>query len=568
MAGRRAGSLRLLVVVVLMVTAWAGIGFRLFQLQIVKAAELKELGVEQRLKVRELAPERGSIFDRSGRELAVTIEGATVGADTTQVVRPEDTAALLAGTLRVDEQTVLDKLTGDRRWVTIARQVAPDLGDEVRRLDIPGIYIYPEPKRVYPEGSLAAQVLGFVDPDGKGLEGLEYRYNDELSGIPGELRVETDLSGRVIPQGQYEVRPAIPGSDLVTTIDRDIQYIAERECAAAVQSSEAERCTAVVLDPRTGEVLALAVQPGFDPNDHTAAPAERWVDWAVLGTYEPGSTQKLITVSAALEEHVVNWNTTFEVPDQIEVVEGACSGGEDYGCYRDFNRHDPATWSVKDIVTKSSNVGTILIQQELGRRALAEYIAKFGLGSKTGVDAPGEAEGIINLDPTCGPCFSSAAIGYSVSVTPLQMAAAYGAVANDGVWVQPHLVSEIVDGSGTRAPIEPATRQVISADTAQLMRFLLRNVVEEGTGHNAAVPGYSVGGKTGTARKNVPGVGYTDDFIVSFIGMAPIENPRIIVAVVVDSPQIGDTGGTVAAPVFSRIAEDTLHHLGVPPDAP
>ncbi len=221
-------------------------------------------------------------------------------------------------------------------------------------------------------------------------------------------------------------------------------------------------------------------------------------------------------------------------------------------------------------MTRSSNVGTILIGQRLGDSNLARYIDAFGLGRKTGIDVPGESPGRLNLDPTCPSCFASAAIGYAVSVTPLQMAAAYGAVANDGVWVQPHLVRELVDGSGVQRPISPEERRVVSAETALVMRSLLRNVVEssEGTGGKARIPGYTAAGKTGTARKFVPGEGYTDDYVVSFVGMAPASNPRIVVAVVVDSPRIGSSGGRVAAPAFSKIAEDTLHRLGVPPDAP
>ncbi|GBD84675.1 stage V sporulation protein D [bacterium BMS3Abin02] len=574
--GRRSGRGRLVIVALVVLVAWFGVGVRLFQLQIVQAADLKEMGLEQRTRVKVLAAERGTIYDRDGRELAITVQGRTIGADTDQLQQPTQVAELLAVTLGIDQAQVLETLQSGRRWVTVARQIDAETAAQVERLELPGIYSYPEAMRVYPEGSLAAQVLGFVDPDGNGLEGLEYRYDEQLSGTPGEVRFEQDLEGNVIPQGRYDLRPAIPGSDLVTTIDRDIEFIAERECKATLERTEAKRCTVVVLDPSTGEVLAMVVVPGFDPNDRSASNPDDWVNWAVLGTYEPGSAEKLITIAAALEERAVNAATTFEVPDVIEVVDGACegrfsaAGDQINGCYHDAERHPIETLSVRDIVTRSSNVGTILIGQRLGDSNLARYIDAFGLGRKTGIDVPGESPGRLNLDPTCPSCFASAAIGYAVSVTPLQMAAAYGAVANDGVWVQPHLVRELVDGSGVQRPISPEERRVVSAETALVMRSLLRNVVEssEGTGGKARIPGYTAAGKTGTARKFVPGEGYTDDYVVSFVGMAPASNPRIVVAVVVDSPRIGSSGGRVAAPAFSKIAEDTLHRLGVPPDAP
>lgn len=568
---RRSEHLRLLSVALVVVLAWAGIGFRLFQIQIVHAADLTEAGKEQREKIKTLAPDRGTIFDRNGRELAITVEGRTIGADTDKIDQVDSTAQILAANLGVDAQEIRDRLSGERRWVTVARHVDMEVAGAIAELDLPGIYSYPEPMRVYPEGSLAGQVIGFVDPDGNGLEGLEFRYNDALTGTPGQLRVEQDLEGRIIPQGEYEIDPAIPGSDLVTTIDRDIQFIAERECQATLERTDALRCTAVVLDPATSEILAMAVVPGFDPNDRSEVPPERWTNWAVLGTFEPGSTEKLITVSAALEEGAVRWDTRFDVPDRIEVQDGACEkGNEIYGCYRDAERHDTESMSVKDIVTRSSNVGTILVQEQLGDEPLARYIDLFGLGRKTGADVPGEAEGRLNLEPGCGSCYTSAAIGYAVSVTPLQMTAAYATIANGGVWIQPHLVRELVDGSGARRSSEPSEHRVVSEDTASIMRMLLRNVVESehGTGSNARVAGYTTAGKTGTTRKYDPRKAvYTDQYVASFIGFAPATRPRIVVGVVVDAPQNEIFGGTVAAPAFAAIVEDTLHHLGVPPDA-
>lgn len=565
---------RLIGVGVLVVAAWVGIGVRLFQVQVVKADELAQMGLDQRLTVRELAADRGKIFDREGRELAISVDATTIYANPEQVTEPEVTAGLVAAALGLDEDELLAKLTQDKSFVFIARQVewedAERVVDLVTDSRLSGIHWYTEPKRVYPAGSLAAQVVGFVNIDNQGIEGLEYGYESELSGSPGRLVAEEDPDGRIITFGEYDVAPAVPGSDLVTTIDREIQFIAEGVCADTITRTGAQRCSVVVLDPATGEVLAMVTLPGFDPADRTGTDPERFRNWTALSIYEPGSTQKLVTVAAALEEKVVAPATLFEVSDHIEVVPGACPDNKDvFGCFRDISPHEPLLLTVEDIVTRSSNVGTILVEQRLGEDALARYLEAFNYGKPTGVDFPGEAPGRVTLGDGCRSCPASAAIGYSVAVTPLQMAAVYGAVANGGTWVQPHLVREIVDGNGRRRPIDPVTRRVISEPTAEVMLSMLRNVVEseQGTGGRAAVDGYSVGGKTGTSRRFVEGEGYTGDFVASFIGVAPIDDPRIVVAVVVDAPFSDNTGGRAAAPAFAEIVERTLHQMGVAPDA-
>lgn len=561
---------RLVIVGIALLVAWAGIGLRLFQVQVVRADELAQMGLDQRLTVKELAADRGNIFDREGRELAITVDATTIYANPHQITRPEETANLLAAALGLDEEEVLASLRADKGFVFIARQVEWEDAQPVTQIGLPGIYWYTEPKRVYPAGSMAAQVVGFVNVDNEGIEGLEYGYNEELSGSPGRVEAEQDPDGRLITFGEYEVVPAVPGSDLVTTIDREIQFIAEEVCEDTLDRTQAERCSVVVLDPANGEVLAMVTLPGFDPGDRTGTDPDRFRNWTALAVYEPGSTQKLVTVAAALEEKRVSWSTSFEVPDQIEVVPGACPDNERvFGCFRDINPHEPMIMTVRDIVTRSSNVGTILIEQELGEEKLADYLEAFNYGTQTGVDFPGEASGQVTLGNGCQSCPASAAIGYSVAVTPLQMAAVYGAIANDGIWVQPHLVSEIVDGTGTTNPVDPETREVVSPDTARVMRLLLQNVVEseDGTGQRAKVDGYSVGGKTGTSRRFVEGEGYTGDVVASFIGMAPIQEPEIVVAVVVDAPYQDNTGGRAAAPAFAEIVQRTLHQMGVAPDA-
>ncbi|MDH3259739.1 MAG: penicillin-binding protein 2 [Acidimicrobiia bacterium] len=578
MAGRQisrrtrtgATDYRLVAVGIALIVAWVAIGVRLFQVQVVRADELAAMGLDQRLTVKELAADRGNIFDREGRELAITVDATTIYANPQQVTNPEVTSTLIAAALGLDADELFEKLSSDRSFVFLARQVEWQQAEPVTQLTQPGIHWYAEPKRVYPAGSMAAQVVGFVNIDNQGIEGLEYEYDEELSGYPGRLEAEQDPGGRLITFGEYDVVAAIPGSDLVTTIDREIQFVAEEVCEDTIARTAAQRCSVVVLDPATGEVLAMVTLPGFDPGNRSGADPDRFRNWTALSVFEPGSTQKLVTVAAALEESAVSWTTTFEVPDQIEIVDGACPDNEEvYGCFSDIAPHEPRIMSVKDIVTRSSNVGTILIGRELGEKNLARYLEAFNYGAPTGIDFPGEAAGQINLANGCQSCPASAAIGYSVSVTELQMAAVYATIANDGVWVQPHLVKEIVDGTGVRSPIDPKRREVVSAETARVVRLLLQSVVEsdEGTGHGARVSGYSVGGKTGTTRRFVEGEGYSGDFVASFIGMAPIENPEIVVAVVVDAPYSDNTGGRAAAPAFAEIVERTLHQMGVAPDA-
>ena len=557
---RRADG-RLLVTGLVMLLAWTGIGYQLFRVQVVQAEEYSARSLDQRLTEKTFAPHRGTIFDRAGREIAVTVDGVTVFANPRQIEDPVITGRLVAAALRLDESDVIAKLERETSFVFIQRQLESAQVAQLREMALEGIYFETEAKRAYPAGTMAAQTIGFVDIDGIGMEGLEYRYDEALSGEPGYVIYERDPRGRTIPdaRGLYQSVPAEPGNDLVTTLDLSIQFMAEEACVETIERTNAKACTIVVLDPKTGEIMAMAVVPTFDPADRSGVDPEVFSNRAVRSLYEPGSTQKLVTVAAALEENAVEWNTSFDVPYSIEVVDQV---------FEDFGENRPTrSMTVRDIVTVSSNVGTILIQQRLGDSLLRQYLHDFGYGESTGVDFSGEATGALSVDPSCGSCTASAAIGYSVSVTPLQMASVYATIANGGVWVQPHLVKEIIDGTGVTNPVEAATRRVVSPATAFTMRTLLRSVVDEGTGQRAAVPGYSAGGKTGTTLKIINGSYSEDEHMASFIGMAPIDDPRLVVAVVIDRPIDGYTGGQAAAPAFATVMEKALHYLGVEPDA-
>lgn len=551
---------RLVSVGVLLVIAWTLIGYRLTVVQGARADEFAARGLEQRLQSEILAADRGTIFDRDGRELAVNVEGVTVYANPREITDPESLASLLAPWLARNPTDLAQDLASDAAFVYLARQLDPESAQPIRDAGLTGIYFLSEPRRVYPTGALAAHVVGFVsDGDNAGLEGIELFYEAELAGTPGVLLVERDPQGRVIPLGEYRVEHPEQGSDLVLTIKSEIQYSATQALAAALERTGATSGSVVVLDPESGEILAMVNLPSFDPNDRSGAPVDALRNRAVTDVFEPGSTQKLVTIAGALESGIVAPNTSFEIPPRIDILDTV---------FRDVTVH-PDRLTVTEIVAHSSNLGTILIGDLLGIRRLYTYMYSFGQGRPSGLDFPGEAGGVLRPpeDWCITTCLAGTSIGYHVSVTPLQMAMVYAVVANDGMWVQPHLVMEIVDGEGNRQATLPLARRVISVETAAQMRIMLEAVVLRGTGSAAAVPGYRVGGKTGTTEKYLPDIqDYSEEEVVaSFIGMAPIGDPQIVIAVVLDSPQEYASGGRGAAPVFAEVMLAALHHVGVIP---
>ncbi len=575
--GRRQGrgrEVRLIMVGVGLVLLWFALGYRLFQVQAFEAESYASEGVDQRVRHEELPAPRGTIYDRDGVELAVTVDAMTIVADPTLIEDAAVTARILAPAVGVDEAALRARLLGEGRFAYVARSLDTDRAEHALRLiedfGLDGVSITTEPKRTYPAGALASSLIGFVRSDNQqGLEGLEYSYNAELTGTAGTRIVERDAYGTPIPQADVLVEPAIAGSDVVLTIDREIQYAAEEALAAALIRTNAAAGSVVVLDVDSGEILAIANMPTYDPNDRSDFSSESFRNRAVADVYEPGSTLKVVTIAAALEEGIVSPRTEFDVPAELLIHDKT---------YTDVGRKKDEVMTVAEIVARSSNIGTILVQGFLGNDRHFHYLSQFGLGSAPGSGLPGESSGQLHplpqwCDTTCGP---STAIGYRVDVTPLQMAAVFAAIANDGLWVQPHVVKDVIDGDGSRTTVEMAQRQVISPETAATMRLLLRGVVDSGTGERAAVAGYQVGGKTGTTEKLIPGVGYSDkDRIASFIGIAPIDEPEIVIAVVLDSPRTPagaasdaprlEFGGVSAAPVFAEVAEAALHQLGIAP---
>lgn len=554
---------RLLFVLALTMVAFLAISGRLIVLQVLDAPSLDEAAAKQRLRTIELPGERGRIFDRDGGDLALSVPARTVYAQPRLIGDPAGTARKLAPLLGQPAKTILGRLRSGAAWTYLARKIPVANGQAVAKLDLPGIGVLSDTMRRYPSGQLASQVLGFVGTDGSGLAGVEQRYDGLLAGHSGQMLLEQDPSGRPIPQGQRSIEPARPGSDLVLTIDQNIQYVAERALAAAVKQYQAKSGSVVVMAPRTGELLAVANVPTFDPNHFATSSDEARKDRAVTNVYEPGSTNKVITAAAALDAGVVRPSTKVTVPPELPLCPGVHP-------FHDSHQHGTERLTFADVVAQSSNIGTIRVATKLGPERLAKAELDFGYGQRTGVDLPGETPGIVRPQRTwtCSDLGTNA-IGQGVAVSVLQMARVYASVANGGLLVQPTLLRGTVDERGDyHATERPTPKRVLSVRTTQTLTTILEGVVREGgTGTRAALDDWTVAGKTGTAQvPNPNGGGYLPGaHVASFMGYAPAEDPRVVVAVVLDRPAKGIYGGTVAAPVFREVAGYALRHMEVPP---
>jgi cell division protein FtsI (penicillin-binding protein 3) len=565
--GRRRvnGRRRLLALLILSVVAFLTISGRLIMLQVLDAGSLDQAAARQRLMVIDLPATRGRIFDRHLGDLAISVPARAVWADPRLVRDKRGTAAKLAGVIGVPRAKLTQRLASNGPFVYLARRIAKERGDVVQRMRLPGVFVEEAVGRRYPSGSVAAQVLGFVDDDGRGQAGIEQQYDGLLRGHPGKVQLERDPMGRVIPQGRRSLEPAEPGTDLVLTIDQQLQYLTERSLERAVRQHRAKAGSVVVMVPRTGEVLAMANTPTFDPNRFTRSTAETRKNRAVAEVFEPGSTNKTLTAAAALQHGVVTPETETIVPDHIPLCPEKT--------FRDSHSHAPELMTFADIVAKSSNVGTIMAARDLGAERLYQAELAFGYGRKSGIDLPGESPGIVRPAQTwyCTDLGTNA-IGQGVAVTVLQMASVYATVANNGVLRSPTLLRATVDARGRIAKAERKPgRRVLSTKTARTLSRILEGVVEDGgTGTQAALEEWRVAGKTGTARKpdNQRGGYRPGAYVGSFIGYAPAERPAVVVAVVVDEPTRGYYGGSVAAPVFREVTGAALRRLGVAPTLP
>jgi cell division protein FtsI (penicillin-binding protein 3) len=552
----RQANRRIRLIVAVFALVFAAAIVRVAWLQAVKAQALDDLATSQHRETLTVPAHRGTIFDRAGVQLAVGERAMTVYANPRQIVDARDAAIAVGHTLGLDPGKLYPLLTDrSRGFVYLERKADPELARELEQKEITGIGFYPEERRAYPQREVASEVVGFAGTDNRGLTGLELRLNGVLSGEDGSKTIVRDPFGRRLETIASE--PVRDGRDVYLTIDHTIQGQVERVLRETLGKWGGKAATAVVMDARTGGILALGVEPGFDANVVPQVSRDRVRNRAVTDTYEPGSTFKVVTLAGVLEEGLVTPRTTYTLPYEIEIADRVI---------HDATPRDTETMSVSDILTRSSNVGVITLAAELQKENLSRWIQRFGFGRPTGVDFPGETEGIvIPPDEWSGSTIGNVPLGQGIAVTPMQMVAAYGAIANGGTWLQPRLVDR-VEGEQANKPV---TRRVIEKRTARQLTRMLRGVVREGSGTEAQVPGYHVAGKTGTAAKAEPSGGYsTTRYVASFVGFAPATDPRIVVLVTVDEPKRAIWGGAVAAPAFAEIAHFALQYLEVPPDAP
>ena len=550
----RTSNRRIRLLICLFAVVFAGTLARAVWLQGVQAGTLERMATRQHVETEKIPAGRGTIFDRTGEPLAIGEQATTVYADPREVKNPRKVAIAAARALDLDANKLYPLLADrTRHFVYVQRKADPLEAAKLAKLSLPGLGFYPEERRTYPQRSVASHVLGYAGVDNDGLEGLEKTLERSLAGKPGSQTIVRDPFGRAIDV--IATKPERPGNDVFLTIDHRIQANAEAVLRATVKQWGARAATAVVLDPHTGAVLAMANAPSFDANKFSAASADRRRNRAITDTYEPGSTFKLVTVSGALSEKLVAPSTKFRLETSIQVAD------------RIIHEHEPRstqTMSVAQILSESSNVGTITLAQLLGKDRLLDWIGRFGFGRPTGVDFPGESPGILP-GYWSGSTIGNVPIGQGIAVTPLQMAAAYGAIANGGTLHKPYLIERV----GAERRHRPAGRRVVSDTVSAQVMTMLRDVVsaEGGTGAAAAVPGYTVAGKTGTAAKPEPGGYSTSRYVASFVGVVPAKDPRLVILVSVDEPRLAIWGGVVAAPAFSKIAQFGLQYLEVAPDA-
>ncbi len=530
---------------------------RFVDLQIFQYADLSAKAERQQSRSFEISPQRGTIYDRRGRELAVSVNVDSVFAISSEIADKRQAADMLAQALGLKRQTILTKLKATRGFLWLKRKIDYTEAAKAKALGLRGVYFEKESKRFYPNRELAAHVLGYVGMDDEGLSGLEFAYQKKIGGSPGRMLLRSDARQRSFSSVE---KPPDPGEDLVLTIDQTLQYIAEQELAAQVKQSNALGGTVIVMEPHSGDILAMASYPVFNPNYYAKYSPEHWRNRAIVSIYEPGSTFKIFTAATALEEHL----TTPD--DLIDCMHGAIAVGK----YRIRDHKPYGVLSVREVVVYSSNVGAVQLGFRIGKERFEKYIRTFGFGAPTAVDLPGEAKGLLRPSsqwPTV--TLANIAMGQGIGVTPMQLVTAVSSIANGGYRVKPRIVQRTRSGAVEKVSFEPeaARSRILSSRTASELTEMLTGVVKRGTGKSSQLEGFSAAGKTGTAQKIDPNGRYSHSrFIASFVGFAPAERPALAMVITIDEPHGHYYGGEVAAPVFRNIAEQALRYLAISPD--
>lgn len=540
------------------IVLFVALASRAFQLQVLSGSELKALAAKQHTQTLQLQPDRGIIFDRNGEKMAATIMVDSVCADPSKIDNPRATAEVLASILHTDSASIRKKLSGTKNFSWLARRIAPEQARLVQDLGIEGIFLVKEPKRFYPSGELAGHLIGFVGLDAAGLEGLELGYDGYLKGEPEKLIWTRDAKGkRLYPRVEIPQKARKEHYNLVLTIDSRIQHLVESRLKEAVKAKGAKGGFAVVMDPRTGEILALANQMGFDPNRFSAVNPATGKNKAITDVFDPGSTFKPFLVAAAIEEGIVKETDTFYCEDGRYAVADRV--------IHEANRKRHGVLSVHDILKYSSNIGSVKIGEKMGKEKFYQYIRKFGFGEKTGIDLPGEVSGLLRpVEKWRRVDAATVAFGQGISVTAIQLLTALSAIANQGVMMKPFVVRALMDRKGNLVRAYPPTvvRRVISPQTAGRLAAMLTDVVgmEDGTGKHARIVNVAVAGKTGTSQKfDFARRAYSSERVkTSFMGFFPAEAPQIAMLVILDEPQRDKWGGVAAAPVFRNIGEQIL----------
>jgi cell division protein FtsI (penicillin-binding protein 3) len=560
LAWRATLSTRVLTAAALFVVWTAGIQARLVYLQVIDHADMQARADRQHMRTITAPAKRGEIVDRNGQMLAYSVDADSVFADPSEIDNPDKVAQLVCGALDDcsprDRQEMAQGLRRDSQFVYLARKVSPDEAQRVKALELKGVGFIKESRRYYPKKELAAHVLGYVGLDNTGLAGLESTYDAQVRGREGKVLIQTDARRHAL--NSRVDRPATEGAALELSIDQHLQYIAERELRAGVEEHRAAGGSAVIMEPFTGEILALANWPTFNPNAFGRADEHERRNRAVQDLYEPGSTFKIVTASAALEERVIRPD------DWVDCSPGYIKIGSRKPIH-DVHRY--GTLSFTDVIVKSSNVGAIKVGLRLGPERLGRYVSRYGFGQALSPDFRGENPGIVwNPVRVNDSALASMSMGYQVGVTPLQMATAVSSVANGGSLMEPHVVRAFVK-NGRRIPVAAKSlRRTVSPSTIAELRTIMEGVVDRGTAKSAQIPGYTIAGKTGTAAKIIGGQYSKSEYNASFVGFLPSRQPALTIIVVIDSPHgKGYTGGVVAAPIFKRIAEASLRHLGIAP---